>query len=67
MQHFCMMMQDPDDDNDDDDDSTANTDGPADFAHDLDEGNDVTMTDETSYTATPSPVTDILTAVDSQL
>jgi hypothetical protein len=62
-----MMMQDPDDDNDDDDDSTANTDGPADFAHDLDEGNDVNMTDETSYHVAPSPITAILTAVDSQL
>jgi hypothetical protein len=50
MQHFRMMMHDPDDD---DDDSTANTDGPVDFAHDLDEGNDLKMTDETSYNDDP--------------
>jgi hypothetical protein len=58
-------MHDPDDD---DDDSAANTDGPVDFTHDLDEGNDFDMTDEANHIDDPpSPITAILTAVESQL
>ena len=65
MQHFRMVMDDPD--NDDDEDFTAPTDDPVDFTHDLDEGNDVNMTDETNYNESPSPITAILNAVDAQL
>ena len=70
MQHFRMVMDDPDtpsDDEDDDADSNGPTHEPDDYAHDLDDGNDVDMTEETSLHPTPSPITAILNAVDAQL